>query len=89
MPSAPPWSYRKQNHRGTENAESHREGSGSKGSSNRVNRGGSFDNAASNARSANRNNDTPENADNNLGCRPAKASHRPIAALYQTAAPRP
>jgi len=44
-----------------------------------VNRGGSFNNAASNARSANRNNNTPENRNNNLGLRPAKASHRPIA----------
>jgi hypothetical protein len=44
-----------------------------------VNRGGSFNNAASNARSANRNNNTPENRDNNLGLRPSKATHRPIA----------
>jgi hypothetical protein len=43
-----------------------------------VNRGGSFNNTASNARSANRNNNTPENRDNNLGLRPAKASHHPI-----------
>ncbi len=46
---------------------------------NRVNRGGSFNNAASNALSANRNNNTPENQNNNLGLRPAKASPRPIA----------
>jgi formylglycine-generating enzyme required for sulfatase activity len=64
-------------------------GSGSQGSSNRVNRGGSFDNPASNARSANRNNDSPSNADDNLGARPAKASQCPIAALHRTAAPRP
>jgi hypothetical protein len=50
------------------------------GAANRVNRGGSFDNAASNARSANRNDNTPSNADTNLGVRPAKATHRPIAA---------
>ena len=40
-----------------------------------MNRGGSFNNAASNARSANRNNNTPENRNNNLGVRPAKTSH--------------
>jgi len=44
-----------------------------------VNRGGSFNNAASNARVSNRNNNTPENQNNNLGLRPAKASHRSIA----------
>jgi formylglycine-generating enzyme required for sulfatase activity len=44
-----------------------------------VNRGGSFNNAASNARSANRNNNTPENQNNTLGLRPAKASQRSIA----------
>jgi hypothetical protein len=49
------------------------------GSANRVNRGGSFNNTASNARSANRNNNTPENRNNNLGLRPAKASPSPIA----------
>ncbi len=48
------------------------------GSANRVNRGGSFNNTAQNARSANRNNDTPTNANRNLGVRPAKAAHRPI-----------
>ena len=44
-----------------------------------MNRGGSFNNAASNARSANRNDNTPENQNNNLGLRPAKAPQRPIA----------
>lgn len=44
-----------------------------------MNRGGSFNNAASNARSANRNNNTPENQNNNLGLRPAKASQGEIA----------
>jgi formylglycine-generating enzyme required for sulfatase activity len=34
-----------------------------------VNRGGSWNNAASNARSANRNNNTPSNRNNNLGFR--------------------
>ena len=47
---------------------------------NRVNRGGSFNNPATNARSANRNNNDPENRNNNLGVRPSKVSHRPIAA---------
>lgn len=55
-----------------------RSGSRAAGAANRVNRGGSFDNAAANARSANRNNNTPSNADDNLGVRPAKAPHRPI-----------
>jgi hypothetical protein len=45
-----------------------------------VNRGGSFNNDASNARSANRNNNTPENRNNNLGVRPANVSQRQIAA---------
>ena len=44
------------------------------GSANRVNRGGGFNNLAVNARAANRNDDTPSNADDNLGLRPAKAS---------------
>jgi hypothetical protein len=44
-----------------------------------VNRGGSFNDAASNARSANRNDNTPENQNTNLGLRPAKASRDPIA----------
>jgi hypothetical protein len=43
------------------------------GSANRVNRGGGFNDLAVNARSANRNHDTPSNADDNLGLRPAKA----------------
>ena len=37
--------------------------------SNRVVRGGSWDNSAANARSANRNNNTPSNRNNNLGFR--------------------
>jgi formylglycine-generating enzyme required for sulfatase activity len=39
-----------------------------------VNRGGSFNNLAVNARSANRNNNTPGNRNNNLGVRPASVS---------------
>jgi len=46
----------------------------------RVARGGSFSDTAANARSANRNNNTPSNANNNLGVRPAKTPRRPPAA---------
>ena len=44
-------------------------------SSNRVNRGGSFNNAARDARSSNRNNNAPTIQNNNLGLRLTKASH--------------
>jgi len=37
--------------------------------SNRVNRGGNFNNTAQNARPANRNNNSPGNRNNNLGAR--------------------
>ncbi len=37
--------------------------------SNRVNRGGSFNNDAVNLRAGNRNNDTPSDANNNIGLR--------------------
>jgi hypothetical protein len=37
--------------------------------SNRVNRGGSWNNTAANCRSANRNNNSPDNRNNNLGFR--------------------
>ena len=40
-----------------------------------MNRGGSFNNPAVNARSANRNNNAPTIRNNNLGLRPAKTSH--------------
>jgi len=46
----------------------------SKAGLNRVNRGGSWNNDARNCRSANRNNDTPENRNNNLGFRVASSS---------------
>ena len=49
------------------------------GSGNRVNRGGSFDYPAANARSANRNRNTEANRNNNLGLRPAKTPHSPDA----------
>jgi len=55
-----------------------RQGYPAPGSATRVNRGGSYNNTAVNARSANRNDSTPTNADNNLGVRPAKASHSQI-----------
>lgn len=45
-----------------------------------MNRGGSFNNTAVNARSAYRNNNTPDNRNNDLGLRPARTSQRPIAA---------
>lgn len=41
--------------------------------SNRVNRGGSWNNNPSNCRVANRNNNTPDNRNNNLGFRVALA----------------
>ena len=43
----------------------------SNGGSNRVNRGGSFNNSASNCRPANRNRNSSGNRNNNLGFRPA------------------
>jgi len=42
---------------------------GASSGSNRVKRGGSWNNPAENARSANRNNDNPNNRNNNLGFR--------------------
>ena len=53
-----------------------------------MNRGGSFNNTARNARSANRNNNTPENRNNNLGVRPAKATHCLIAPVLLGRPPR-
>ena len=50
--------------------------------SNRVNRGGSFDNDAANLRAGNRNNDTPSDADNNLGVRCASSSARQKCGLH-------
>ncbi len=47
------------------------------GARKRVNRGGSFNNDARNARSANRNGNDPDNADNNLGLRPARQGIEP------------
>ncbi len=42
--------------------------------SNRVNRGGSWNNNANNCRTANRNNNNPTNSNNNVGFRPARSS---------------
>ncbi|MDR0305076.1 MAG: SUMF1/EgtB/PvdO family nonheme iron enzyme [Chitinispirillales bacterium] len=44
--------------------------------SNRVNRGGSWNNNSQNCRVANRNNNTPSNSNNNLGFRVAFNSKR-------------
>ncbi len=41
---------------------------------NRVNRGGSWNNNAQNCRSANRNNNSPDNSNNNIGFRLVLAS---------------
>lgn len=51
---------------------------------NRVLRGGSWNNNAQNARSANRNNNTPDNRNNNVGFRPAQAQSSAVAATDQT-----
>ena len=56
-------------------------GEWAKGARNRVNRGGSFNNTARNARSANRNNNAPTIHNNNLGLRPSKVTQRQIAAV--------
>ncbi|MDR1861396.1 MAG: SUMF1/EgtB/PvdO family nonheme iron enzyme [Bacteroidales bacterium] len=42
--------------------------------SNRVNRGGSWNNNATNSRVANRNNNTPDNRNNNIGFRLASST---------------
>jgi hypothetical protein len=49
------------------------EETGSGQGDNRVNRGGSWNNNASNCRAANRNRNNPGNRNNNLGFRPAPA----------------
>jgi len=50
--------------------------------SNRVNRGGSWNNNARNCRSANRNRNTPTNRNNNLGFRVALSSARGVDSLW-------
>jgi hypothetical protein len=54
-----------------------RSGPATGGGSNRVNRGGSWNNSAANARVANRNNDDPANRNNNLGFRLASTRQAP------------
>ena len=56
-------------------------GDGSLANSNRVIRGGSYENDAGNLRSANRNNNSPDNRNDNIGFRLAKVAHRPPAAV--------
>ena len=51
---------------------------------NRVLRGGSWNNKPRNVRSANRNNNTPDNRNNNIGFRPAQAQQPAVAATDQT-----
>jgi len=58
------------------------QGDGSQGARNRVNRGGSFNDTAANGRSANRNRNTPDDRDNDLGCRPANASRGQTAGVH-------
>jgi len=55
--------------------------SGRRGS-NRVNRGGGWNNNFNNCRSANRNNNTPTNTNNNIGFRLSSSSRRQIAGVY-------
>ena len=50
--------------------------------SNRVNRGGSWNNNLNNVRSANRNNNSPGNRNNNLGFRLSSSPPRPMAAVH-------
>jgi len=57
----------------------------SEGGSNRVNRGGSWNNNASNLRSANRNNNSPDNRNNNLGFRLASTGVLPELHHYGVA----
>ncbi|NLV46947.1 MAG: SUMF1/EgtB/PvdO family nonheme iron enzyme [Candidatus Hydrogenedentes bacterium] len=51
--------------------------------SNRVNRGGSWNNNFNNCRSAQRNNNTPTNTNNNIGFRLSSSSRRQIAGVYE------
>ena len=56
---------------------------------NRVNRGGSWNNNARNCRSANRNGNAPDNANNNLGVRVATAPNQTMKRGLEPAASRP
>jgi hypothetical protein len=50
--------------------------------SNRVNRGGNWNNNLNNARSANRNNNNPDNRNNNIGFRLSSSPPGPMAAVH-------
>ena len=50
--------------------------------SNRVKRGGNFNNNAQNVRSANRNNNSPDNRNNNLGVRLVSTGSCPKRRVY-------
>ncbi|MBR4188454.1 MAG: SUMF1/EgtB/PvdO family nonheme iron enzyme [Kiritimatiellae bacterium] len=68
-------------------------GEGASSGSNRVKRGGSWNNDAANCRSANRNNNNPSNRNNNLGfrlssIRPGKSPPPPTGSHPATPAPR-
>lgn len=52
-------------------------------SSNRVNRGGSWNNTAQNVRGANRNNTWPDNRNTNLGFRVASTGAHPLTLLRE------
>jgi len=52
------------------------------GGSDRVRRGGSWNNNASNLRVANRNDNDPDDSNNNIGFRPASSNHRLTGPLY-------
>jgi len=58
---------------------------GGPGGSNRVKRGGNWNNNAQNCRSANRNNNNPSNRNNNIGFRLARAPRRPTARIQECA----
>jgi len=57
-------------------------GPGPEAGSNRVIRGGSWNNNAQNCRSANRNNNSPGNSNNNIGFRLASSRHCPTARVH-------
>ncbi len=56
--------------------------------SNRVNRGGSWDNDARNVRAANRNDNTPDNRNDDLGLRPVSLRIKPDVARPRIRRPR-
>jgi len=55
---------------------------GEKQGSNRVNRGGSWNNNARNCRAANRNRNDPGNRNNNVGLRPVSSRARPKGGVH-------